>query len=38
MKPDEQQPKGTLVILLIFLVVLALSWIGMYLLMLSRGG
>lgn len=37
MKPDDQ-PKGTLIILLIYLVVLALSWGGIYLLMLSRAG
>lgn len=37
MKP-EQQPKGTLVILIIYLVILAASWISMYLLMLNRGG
>lgn len=37
MKP-EQQPKGTLVILIIYLVILAVSWVSMYLLMLNRGG
>jgi hypothetical protein len=37
MKPDEQ-PKGTFVILLVFMVILAASWIGMYLLMIARGG
>lgn len=37
MEPDEQ-PKGTLAVLLIFLAILALSWGGMYLLLVSRGG
>ena len=34
----EEHPKGTLVILLIFLVLTVLSWLGIYSLMLSRGG
>lgn len=37
MEPDEH-PKGTLFILLIFLVLSVASWIGIYALMLSRGG
>ena len=37
MKPDDQ-PKGTFVILLIFLVILALSWFGVYAIMLNRMG
>jgi hypothetical protein len=35
---SEEEPKGTLAILLIFIVVLALSWGGIYLLMLQRAG
>ena len=34
----EEHPKGTMVILLIFLVLAVLSWLGIYALMLSRGG
>ncbi len=37
MKPDEKL-KGTLVILLIYLIITILSWIGIYLLMLQRSG
>jgi hypothetical protein len=37
MKP-EQEPKGTMVILIIFMIALALSWGGIYLLMLQRAG
>jgi len=37
MKKDDQ-PRGTLVILLIYLVIIVLSWVGVYLLMLQRGG
>jgi hypothetical protein len=37
MKPDEH-PKGTLVILLIFLVVVIITWFGIYMIMLTRGG
>lgn len=37
MEPEEK-PKGTLAILLIYLVILVLNWIGMYLLMLHRAG
>ncbi len=36
MKEDE--PKGTMLILIIYLVILALSWGGIYLLMLQRAG
>jgi hypothetical protein len=35
---DSNRPIGTLVFLLIYLVVIIASWIGVYLLMLSRGG
>ena len=34
----EDEPKGTIVILLVYIVILALSWGGIYLLMLQRGG
>jgi hypothetical protein len=34
----EEHPKGTLVILIIFLFLTILSWLGVYSLMLSRGG
>ena len=34
----EQEPKGTMVILLVFMLILALSWGGIYLLMLQRAG
>jgi hypothetical protein len=37
MKKNDQ-PRGTLAILLIFLVLLIISWVGVYLLMLQRGG
>lgn len=37
MEPEEK-PKGTFVILLIYLVITALSWLGIYLLMLQRSG
>lgn len=37
MEPDDK-PKGTMAILLIFLVVLIISWGAMYLLMLQRSG
>lgn len=35
---QEDEPKGTIVILLVYLVILALSWGGIYLIMLQRGG
>lgn len=35
---QEDEPKGTIVILLVYIVILALSWGGIYLLMLQRGG
>jgi hypothetical protein len=38
MKKKEDHPIGTLIIMLIFLVLVALSWLGIYSLMLSRGG
>jgi hypothetical protein len=34
----EEHPKGTLVILLIFLFLTVVTWLGVYSLMLSRGG
>jgi|WetSurMetagenome_2_1015567.scaffolds.fasta_scaffold329147_3 hypothetical protein len=37
MKPDEH-PKGTLVILLIFLVLAVITWLGIYSVMIARGG
>jgi len=37
MEPDEK-PKGTLVILAIFLVVTVISWVAIYLIMLQRSG
>jgi len=37
MKNDDQ-PRGTLAILIIFLVLILLSWFGVYAIMLSRGG
>jgi hypothetical protein len=37
MEPEEH-PKGTLFILFIFLVLTVISWLGIYFLMLSRGG
>jgi hypothetical protein len=37
MAPDEH-PKGTLFILLIFLLLSVAAWVGIYALMLSRGG
>ncbi len=35
---QEHQPKGTFAILIIFLVATILSWIGIYVIMLQRGG
>jgi hypothetical protein len=37
MDPDDQ-PKGTLVILIIYLVLMLLAWLCVYFIMLSRGG
>ena len=34
----DHQPKGTLVILVFYLALTILSWLGVYLLMLQRGG
>lgn len=34
----EDQPRGTLAILLIFLILTIASWVGVYLIMLQRGG
>ena len=34
----EDEPKGTIVILLVYIVILAMSWGGIYLLLLQRGG
>lgn len=34
----EEHPKGTLVILIIFLFLTVAAWLGVYSLMLSRGG
>jgi hypothetical protein len=35
---DSNRPIGTFVILIIYLVVIIASWLGVYMLMLSRGG
>jgi hypothetical protein len=35
---DSNRPIGTFVFLLIYLVIVIASWIGVYMLMLSRGG
>lgn len=35
---DDLQPKGTLAILLVYLVLVIISWVGVFLLMVSRGG
>jgi len=35
---DDNRPIGTFVFLLIFLVMIIGSWLGVYALMLSRGG
>jgi hypothetical protein len=37
MKKDDQ-PRGTLIVLLIYLGLIIISWVGVYLLMLQRGG
>jgi hypothetical protein len=34
----EDHPKGTLVVLFVFLVLTIILWLGIYQLMLSRGG
>ncbi len=34
----DDRPRGTLAILLIFLILLLLSWGGVYLIMIQRGG
>gem|GEM_PF-3918381 len=34
----EEHPKGTLVILVIFIILTILAWLGVYAIMLSRGG
>jgi hypothetical protein len=34
----DKHPKGTLFLLLIFLLLVVVSWLGIYFLMLSRGG
>ena len=34
----NDQPKGTMVILVVFLVLILLSWAGMYMLLIQRGG
>lgn len=34
----DKHPRGTLVILLAFLLLVVASWLGIYFLMLSRGG
>jgi hypothetical protein len=38
MKPEEDQPKGTMVILITYLVLTLVIWAGVYLLLLQRGG
>ena len=38
MEPPDEHPKGTLFILLIFLLVTVAAWLGIFFLMLSRGG
>jgi len=38
MEPGDEHPKGTLFILIIFLIVVIIAWLGIYALMLSRGG
>ena len=35
---NEEHPKGTFVILLIFLLLTIILWLGIYQIMLSRGG
>ncbi len=35
---QEHQPRGTFAILIIFLALTILSWIGVYLILLQRGG
>lgn len=35
---DDDKPRGTMLILLIFLFLLIASWVGVYLIMLQRGG
>jgi hypothetical protein len=37
-KKPEEHPKGTLAILLIFLLVTLASWFGVYALLVQRGG
>jgi len=34
----DDRPRGTLAIMLIFLVLLLISWGGVYLIMIQRGG
>jgi len=34
----DKHPRGTLIILLAFLLLVVSSWLGIYFLMLSRGG
>ena len=38
MEPPDEHPKGTLVILLVFLLVTVAAWLGVFFLMLARGG
>lgn len=39
MKPDEdEKPKGTMVILLVYLAITIVLWLGVYFILLSRGG
>ncbi len=35
---DDDRPRGTMVILIIFLLLLIASWVGVYLILLQRGG
>lgn len=37
MQPEEH-PKGTFAILIIFLLVMIIIWVGLYLMVLQRGG
>lgn len=38
--PDKQEesPKGTMTVLLIFLILTLLGWFGVYMLLINRGG
>ena len=34
----ETQPRGTLAVLIVYLIITIASWVGVYLLMVQRGG